>query len=42
MDQARAANQAAQEARAMAQEAHDAAMKTNTRADRMFQKSMRK
>lgn len=40
--QAKAANQAAQEAKAMALEAQDASQRNSARADRMFQKSMRK
>ena len=42
LDQARAANQTAQEAKAMAQQAQDATQRSSARADRMFQKSMRK
>jgi murein lipoprotein len=42
LEQARAANQAAQEAKAMAQQAQDASQRSSARADRMFQKAMRK
>jgi len=42
LEQARAANQTAQEAKAMAQQAQDATQRSSARADRMFQKSMRK
>jgi hypothetical protein len=42
MDQARAANQTALEAKTMAEQAQQSADKAATRQDRMFEKGMRK